>query len=142
MNTTRFVMQFSVIVLMVSVLAAAAGAYSPRNNLLLMKVNAYGEDFYTARAGDQLVVGVSLVNTDREDADRTTIRLTIPELGISREIGPFSGPDAGRRSYRMVVLDIPDEATPGLHVLRISVSSDATREYGSAKVSHREVLIL
>ena len=92
----------------------------------------------TLNAGDQLFVDLRFENIGRYDTNKATIRITVEELGISRKLGPFSGPDVDDVMSKGLNLDIPKDAEPGVYTVRISLSD----LNGIRRTRHRDFRIV
>ncbi len=90
------------------------------------------------KAGDLLFVDLSFENIGRENTKYATIRITQPELGISRKLGPFVGPEIDEVMSRGTYLEIPGDAKPGVYTVRISLSDLS----GMRRTRHRDFRIV
>jgi len=110
----------------------------PREKFFISKIRTNQLVYDTIKAGDQLFVDLSFENIGKYDTKDATIRITVPELGISRKLGPFSGPDAGDVMSKGLYLDIPEDAKPGVYTVRISLSDLS----GIRRTRHRDFRIV
>ncbi|HLC96339.1 MAG TPA: PKD domain-containing protein [Candidatus Nanoarchaeia archaeon] len=109
----------------------------PRKTLQINNIRFNREVIPTVRAGDQLLVDLQFTNIGRQDISKATIRVTVPELGISRRLGPFTGPETKEMMSRGVLIDIPDDALPGEYTVRMSLSDID----GLRRIRHRDFII-
>ena len=68
--------------------------------------------------GGDLFIDTSFENWGVYDVKKATIRATVYELGISRKLGPFTGPEVKKGMTKTVPLQIPELAPPGVYTLK------------------------
>ena len=95
----------------------------PRETFLIKKIRTNKLVYDEVKPGDLLFVDLQFENIGREDTRYTTIRITQQELGISKKLGPFRGPEANEVMSRGLYLEVPDDAEPGVYSVRISLSN-------------------
>jgi hypothetical protein len=88
--------------------------------------------------GDQMFVDINFRNTGTYDVDRSQVRFTLPELGLSRQVGMFDGPDVNEALRRGTIFDLPEGAEPGVYTLRTTVYT----EDGAKRTRHREFSVV
>ncbi|MBI2576027.1 hypothetical protein HYV84_02350 [Candidatus Woesearchaeota archaeon] len=106
----------------------------PREQFFVGRIRTNQQEYDIIPPGGDLFVDLTFENTGRYNTHDATIRVTVPELGISRKLGPFSGPEIGEEMSHGVVLDIPDDAEPGVYTVRISLSD----LHGIRRSRHRD----
>ncbi len=94
----------------------------PRQKFLINSIRTNHLVYDEVDAGDILFVDLRFENIGRRNVKYATIRVTVPELGISRKLGPFRGPDIEEAMSRGVMLEIPEYAPAGVYSIRISLS--------------------
>ena len=94
----------------------------PREKFRVSRVRLNNNEIATVKAGDQVTVSLNFENIGRYNTHYATIRVTIPDLGISRKLGPFTGPQISKEMMKDVVVDIPKDAEAGEYTMRISLS--------------------
>jgi len=112
--------------------------FIPRKKFFINNIRFNDLVYDELRAGDQLFVDLQFENVGRYDTKYATIRVTVEELGISRKIGPFKGPDVDAAMSRGVLLDIPEEAESGVYTVRISLSDLS----GIRRTRHRDFRVI
>ena len=88
--------------------------------------------------GEDLNIDVSFENWGVYDVKKSTIRVTVEELGISRKIGPFDGPDTDGHYLKRVPLEIPANAKEGVYTLRMALTTNNQLK----RVRHRDFRII
>jgi len=110
----------------------------PRKKFLISQIRTNQLVYDEVQAGDQFFVDLNFENIGRRDTRYATIRITVSELGISRRLGPFSGPEVGEAMSRGLYVEIPKNAAPGVYTVRISLS-----DYnGIRRTRHRDFRIV
>jgi len=110
----------------------------PRKKFLISQIRTNQLVYDEVQAGDQFFVDLNFENIGRRDTRYATIRITVSELGISRRLGPFSGPEVGEAMSRGLYVEIPKNAEPGVYTIRISLS-----DYnGIRRTRHRDFRIV
>ncbi|MBU1004571.1 MAG: putative Ig domain-containing protein, partial [Nanoarchaeota archaeon] len=94
----------------------------PREKFFISNIRSNYEVYAYVNPGDQLFTDLNFENIGRYNTRYATIRVTQAELGISRKAGPFTGPEIDEAMSHGVILDIPEDAKPGVYSLRISLS--------------------
>ncbi|MBW2989541.1 hypothetical protein KY358_04450, partial [Candidatus Woesearchaeota archaeon] len=112
--------------------------FIPRKKFFIGNIRINNLAYDEVRAGDLLFVDLNFENIGRYNTRHTTIRVTEPELGISRKLGPFRGPDVDKAMSRGLYLEIPGDAKPGVYTLRISLSDTE----GIRRTRHRDFKII
>jgi len=92
----------------------------PRQKIYIDSIMMNNEVYDVVEPGDDLFINVGYDNMGVYDM-KSSIRVTVYELGISRKIGPFNGPDSSDYANEMVPLEIPQDAQPGVYTLRMSL---------------------
>jgi len=120
------------------------GIQSPRKDSLsrekfyIGKIRTNNQAYDNIKAGDLLFVDLRFENIGRKNTKYATIRVTQPELGISRKMGPFRGPDVDDVMSQGTYLEIPKDAEPGVYTVRISLSDLS----GIRRTRHRDFRII
>ncbi|MCF7861488.1 PKD domain-containing protein [Candidatus Woesearchaeota archaeon] len=110
----------------------------PREVLFIHTIRMNNEGRPYAHPGDELYVTTGFENIGYRDLKQAQIRVTCYELGISRKIGPFTGPEVDEIQSRGVLLEIPEDAPKGVHACRLELYTDG----GLQRIRHREVRII
>ena len=105
----------------------------PRKTFLIDRIRVNNQVMDNVQAGDSLKFNVGFSNIGYEKIKKVTIRVTVPELGITRKIGPFKGPDLAKGLSKDIYLEIPDWAPAGEYDARITLSDVG----GIRRVRHR-----
>ncbi len=109
-----------------------------REKLFISKIRTNNLVYDEIKAGDLFFVNLRFENIGRQNTKYATIRVTIPELGISRMLGPFSGPKIDDVMSKGLYLEIPEDAKPGVYTIRISLSD----LNGVRRTRHRDFRII
>jgi hypothetical protein len=96
----------------------------PRRKIFIENIRMNNQVYELVKPGDDLNLDVSFENMGYYDIKKSSIRATVEGLGISRKIGPFNGPDTSDEMTKMVPLEIPCDAKPGVYTLRMSLFTD------------------
>lgn len=96
----------------------------PRLKLLVHRIRMNGLEYEYVKAGDLMLFDTSFENWGVKDIKTATIRITIPELGISQKIGPFTGPDVKERLSKGVLIELPEDAEKGVYTARITLTTN------------------
>ncbi len=94
----------------------------PREQFFVGRIRTNQQEYDVIQPGGELFVDLAFENTGRYNTHDATVRVTVPELGISRKLGPFSGPEIGEEMSHGVLLEIPEDAASGVYTVRISLS--------------------
>ena len=94
----------------------------PRQKFLISEIRTNQLVYDEVSPGDLLYVDLNFENIGELDTRYATIRLTQYELGISRKLGPFRGPEADEAMSQGLYIEIPEDAEPGVYTLRITLS--------------------
>ncbi len=86
-------------------------------------------------AGDVIFFAFDFRNRGDTDFDNLRLKVSIPELGISRRLGPFEL-DEGDDLHKTVSLDIPYYSEPGEYLVRAVLFDEEAK-----RVQHRYVTI-
>jgi len=86
--------------------------------------------------GELLSASVLVTNNADLDFEDVTIRVSVPELGITRSI-LIEDLRENRDELRNLFLEIPNDARPGEYEVRITVSNDEAR-----RIIHREITVV
>jgi len=87
-----------------------------------------------ARAGNTVVVTVSLSNDASHKFDDMTLMLSVPDVGIrSGIVGPFDF-KGGERVSKTLQMDIPEGVDPGTYIARLTVDSGSLH-----RIVHRDI---
>jgi len=121
----------------IEVITAPSEKY-PRRKIHIHTIRMNGVEYEYMQAGEQLMIDTSFENWGIYDIDSATIRVTIPELGISRRIGHFTGPEVKERLRKGILLDIPEDAEPGVYTLRMVITTNDLIK----RVRHRDFRII
>jgi hypothetical protein len=110
----------------------------PRRKLKIETIRMDYQVFPYVFPGDQMWVDINFRNTGTYDVDRSQVRFTLPELGLSRQVGMFDGPDVDEALRRGTIFDLPEGAEPGVYTMRTSVYT----EDGIRRTRHREFVVV
>ncbi len=110
----------------------------PREKFFIGNIRTNGLVYDELKPGDLLFIDLQFENTGTRRTDEATIRITQSELGISRKLGPFRGPEVQQIMSRGLYLEIPDYAQPGVYTVRISLSD----LNGIRRTRHRDFRIV
>ncbi len=90
------------------------------------------------KPGGILKIDTNFDNWGVDDVRKATIRVTEYELGISKKIGPFTGPDSDKGMLKSTSLIIPEDAEPGVYTLRMTLTTDNQVK----RVRHRDFRVI
>jgi hypothetical protein len=110
----------------------------PRRKLYIDTVRMNNMVYDEVTPCDSLDIDVSYENWGVYDVKRSTIRVTVYELGISRKIGPFNGPYLDRDYLKTVPMVIPEDAEPGVYTLRMALTTNDQVK----RVKHRDFRVI
>ena len=110
----------------------------PRKKFFIEKIRTNQLVYDEVKPGELLFVDLTFKNVGRYDTKWATIRITQAELGISKKLGPFRGPEINDIMTHGLYLKIPNWAKPGVYTLRISLSDLK----GIKRVRHRDFMVI
>ncbi|MBI2137948.1 hypothetical protein HYU13_00005, partial [Candidatus Woesearchaeota archaeon] len=110
----------------------------PREKLFISRLRMDGQAYEVYQPGDSIFFDLTFENIGRYNTKKGTIRVTIPELGVSRKLGPFSGLEIGEGMGRGVLIEIPANAAEGTYTARISLSD----VNGNRRSRHRDFRVV
>jgi len=110
---------------------------SPRKRVYIKTIRMNNKVYEAICPGEQVYVDMNFMNLLYQDIRKATFRVTVPELGISYKAGPFDGPEAREFMRQYVLLDIPEDAEPGVYIVRMSLTDDK----GFRRTRHREIRV-
>lgn len=110
----------------------------PGKKFFISKIRTNQLVYDEIKPGDLLFVDLNFENIGRYNTKYATIRVTVPELGISRKLGPFRGPEIDEAMSRGLYLEIPENAKPDVYTARISLSDLK----GIRRTRHRDFRII
>jgi hypothetical protein len=110
----------------------------PRRKIHVNTIRMDYQEYDVVKAGDQMWVDLNFENTGNCDSERGTIRITIESLGVSRKIGPFDFPARHDTMRKGVVIDIPEDAAPGVYSLRATINTCD----GLHRIRHRDFVVV
>ena len=110
----------------------------PRRKTFIEKIRMNRAVYEFVKPGEDLFIDTSFENMGVYDVKKATIRATVPELGISRKIGPFTGPEVKKGLLKQVPLIIPEDAQKGVYTLRLTITTDKQLK----RVRHRDFRVI
>jgi hypothetical protein len=96
----------------------------PRRKIYIENIRMNNEVYDYVRPCEDLYIDVSFENWGVYDIKKSTIRVTVPELGISTKIGPFGWAEGDEEMLKRIPLVIPVDAEPGVYTLRMTLVTD------------------
>ena len=97
-------------------------SYSVESAMSMNKIRTNKLEYDEVKPGDLLFIDLNFENLGRHNTKYAAIRVTQEQLGISRKLGPFLGPEIDEMMSRSLYLEIPKDAKPGVYSVRISLS--------------------
>ncbi|MFH1770192.1 MAG: MopE-related protein [archaeon] len=94
--------------------------------LKIVKIDAFGYDYFAGYAGGDMLVGVTIENIGEKDANDVEVGVILPELGFKTDIAEIDI-DNGEKRTMWFYLRIPKSADPGVYYLGIYAGNDDVR---------------
>ncbi|MFH1510130.1 MAG: Ig-like domain-containing protein, partial [Candidatus Woesearchaeota archaeon] len=110
----------------------------PRRTLQIQTIRMNNKIYEVTNPGDEIYVDLNFANIGMWDVRKGTIRITVEGLGVSRKIGPFSGPAADQILHKGTIIAIPNDAPEGVYTMRVTINTDD----GMHRVRHRDLLVV
>jgi hypothetical protein len=110
----------------------------PRRKIFIENIRTNNVVYDFVKPGGNLDVDISFENMGVYDIKKSTIRVTVEELGISMKIGPFNGPDTYDEMLKRIPMVIPCDAKPGVYTMRITLTTDNEIK----RVRHRDFRVV
>jgi hypothetical protein len=110
----------------------------PLRKIHINTIRMDSQEYAYVKAGDIMLVDINFEDKGQYDINKASIRITAESLGISKKIGPFDGPGVDEAMHKGILLEIPQDAKPGVYTLRLAIDTDE----GMHRIKHRDFRVV